>query len=153
MTKLQEHGVELVIRNDSADLPIVTRALEQIARAAAVPCGVKTQLQVALDEVLSNVIKYAWPQRGAHAIQVRISALNGMLQVSVTDDGKPFDPRFHPPPAPSPPGQRPRPGGVGVAMVRKLVDRLEYARRDGRNYLLLIKNYEPHEPSGDMSVP
>src|SRR5262245_3191060 len=114
MTDLREHAVELVIRNDLADVSIVTQALERIGEAAGIPDGAKTQLQVALDEALSNVVKYAWPQGGAHAIHVRIAAQNGTLQIFVTDDGEPFDPRLHPSPSPSPLGHRPQPGGVGL---------------------------------------
>ena len=84
---------------------------------------------MALDEIVSNVIKYSWADGGKHEFLVRITVNDGGVALDVFDDGKPFDPRGAPDPLPS--GMR-QPGGVGIHMVKKLVDDFSYERVDGQ---------------------
>jgi serine/threonine-protein kinase RsbW len=136
-----EKSVNLSIRNNVVDLTIVTKALDQFGDELEIPTEALMQLQVALDEILSNIIKYAWPEGSAHEFHLRISAHDGDIEVVIVDDGAPFDPRDHVSRALPPPGIRPPPGGVGIRMVKQLVDRIDYARIDGCNKLTLIKCY------------
>lgn len=129
---------KFVIRNDLADLAILSEALERIGAERGVPPKPLMQIQVALDEVASNVIKYGWPEGGAHELLVRISVRDDGVEIEVVDDGQMFDPRLAPPPNPAPAGRQ-WPGGVGVHMMKQLVDGIEYARIDGRNHLTLTK--------------
>ena len=132
-------AISLEIRNDVAELAHVTHALDRLGKDAAIPEKAVTQLQVALDEVLSNIIKYAWPEGGAHELQVHIETRRDEIEAVITDDGVAFDPRGQPD-APSR-GRPSRRGGLGLHMLRQLVDRIEYARIDGRNRVTLIKQY------------
>ena len=132
-------ATELVIRNDIAQLAILSDAMARIGVEQGFAAKPLIQLQVALDEIVSNVIKYAWPEGGSHEICVRITVGSGQVHVEISDDGRAFDPLGVPPPQPPPPGQRPRPGGVGIHMLRQIMDEIEYARIDGRNCLTLTK--------------
>jgi anti-sigma regulatory factor (Ser/Thr protein kinase) len=60
--------------------------------------------------------------------------------VEIVDDGREFDPRQAPAPEPQPAGRR-EPGGLGIHLVKQLVDRLEYERIDGRNRTVVTKQY------------
>ena len=130
---------DLVIRNEIAQLAIVSEAMERIGRDHALAPKALVQLQVALDEMVSNVIKYAWPEGGAHEIRIRITVTNGEVKIDISDDGRSFDPRSAELSARPPPGRRPRPGGVGLHMVKQMMDDLEYARIDGWNHSILTK--------------
>ncbi len=130
---------ELVIRNDLAQLALVSEAMERIGVEFGLARKPLYQLQVALDEMVSNVIKYAWPEGGSHEIRVCITVGGGQVKTEIADDGRPFDPLQAPPPQPPPPGQRRRPGGLGVHMVKQFMEKIEYARRDGRNCLTMTK--------------
>jgi anti-sigma regulatory factor (Ser/Thr protein kinase) len=141
MPPAQEQTVNVTIRNDVADLANVTETVDRVGVEAGIPARVVMQLQVVLDEVLSNVIKYAWPDGGSHEFVVGINVRDGGIEITITDDGRPFNPLVQPPPAPPPPGRRPIPGGVGIHMVRQLVDGFEYVRFDGRNQVTLTKRY------------
>jgi serine/threonine-protein kinase RsbW len=134
--------IELVIRNDMAELAAVLDSLERLGNKIGLPEDVLTQLGVGLDELVSNVIKYAWPDDadGApHEINIRIRAGEERIEVEIIDDGRAFDPGLAPPPMPPPSGRRPRPGGVGLNMVRQLVDDFHYERVDGRNRTVFAK--------------
>ena len=137
----KEKLADLSIRNNIADLAIVRATLDRIGEDFDIPNRAVIQLQVALDEVLSNIVKYAWPGDEAHELQLRIRIQNGGIEVVIVDDGTPFDPLSHVPRAAAAPGSRPKPGGVGIQMVRKLVDIFEYTRIDGRNQVTLSKRY------------
>jgi serine/threonine-protein kinase RsbW len=146
MSPMPEQTVTVAIRNEIADLVSVTEAVDRIGAEADIPSKTVMQLQVVLDEVLSNVIKYAWPDGGNHEFYVRINVRDGGIEVTVTDDGRPFNPLDQPPPAPPAGDRRPLPGGVGIHMVRQLVDSLEYVRFDGRNQVTLTKRYGLEPP-------
>lgn len=137
-------AVDLAIRNDVGELVTVTDALDQLGEQIGFPTKALMQLQVALDEVLSNVVKYAWPEGGSHQFRVRIEPRESAIEIVISDDGLPFDPRAQPPPGPAG-GRRPRPGGVGIQMVRQLVDGFEYARIDDLNCVTLTKRSTPEK--------
>jgi|SRR6187551_3407101 len=130
---------ELVIRNEIPQLALLSAAIDRIGREHALAQKPLVQLQVTLDEIVSNVIKYAWPEGGSHEIRIRITVDAGKVKVDVADDGVSFDPRNAAPPGPPPLGQRRRPGGVGLHMVRQLMDAFEYTRIDGWNHSTLTK--------------
>src|SRR5438876_8178139 len=126
MSNPQKPLVALALRNDPAQLVLVADALDRLGKDAAIPERAVMELQVALDEVLSNIIKYAWPEGGEHALQVRLGSRRGEVEAVITDDGLPFDPRG--PSAPGLPssGRASRAGGIGLKMLKQLVDRIEY---------------------------
>jgi len=129
----------IVIRNSIADLAAVTAAMERVGGKYGMPEKSLFQLQIALDEIVSNVIKYAWPEVGAHEIEIRIAVRDDGVEVEIIDDGRMFDPRDAPKRDKPRIGQRPRPGGVGVQMTKRLVDRISYARIGNRNHTTLTK--------------
>jgi anti-sigma regulatory factor (Ser/Thr protein kinase) len=133
--------INLTIRNDLADLPTVSQMLDSVARRAGMRAQTLMQLQVALDEILSNAINYAWPDGGSHYLRISFDVLDDAIEVVIVDDGQPFDPRAQAPPEPATPGSRPRPGGLGIHLVRQLVDEFRYARVDDCNRVTLTKRY------------
>lgn len=134
--------MELRINNDLSEIGIVRDALDKVGREQGVPARALMQLQVALDEVVSNVVKYSWDDGGRHEVLVRITVQPDRVDLEIFDDGREFDPLAVAAPDPAPQGQRPRPGGLGIHMVRKLVDRFVYERVDGRNHTTLSKSCE-----------
>jgi len=133
-------SVEIVIRNSIAELANLRDGLERIGAKLGVPGKPLMQLQVALDEVASNVIKYGWPDGGNHELCVRITGQQDRIEVEIVDDGREFDPRLAPPSEPQPAGRR-QPGGLGIHLVKQLVDRLDYERVGGRNRTVMTKQY------------
>jgi sigma-B regulation protein RsbU (phosphoserine phosphatase) len=129
----------IVIRNDVADLAALTATMERVSAEHGMPEKSLFQLQVALDEIVSNVIKYAWPEGGAHDIEICITARDDGLEVEIIDDGQMFDQRDAPKRDKPLRGRRPQPGGVGVQMTKQLVDRIDYARIGNRNHTTLTK--------------
>ena len=103
-------SVDLVIRNDVSEIAIVRDALDQLGSELDVPARALMQLQVALDEIVSNVVKYSWSDGGKHEVLVRIAVNATGVSLDIFDDGQPFDPRAVPEPA-----DPPRPGPTPAA--------------------------------------
>lgn len=139
MAQLREHTTHLAIQNQRAALSDLREGLERFCIDHGVPRKSLVELQVALDEIVSNIIKYAWPEGGTHDISVRITARSREVEVEVVDDGQAFDPRSAPAPEAPRVGRRIRPGGVGIHMTRQLIDRIDYVRANGRNHIIMKK--------------
>jgi serine/threonine-protein kinase RsbW len=131
-----ESSTEMQIANDMSEIARVAALVESFAARHHFPNSVVVALNVSLDEILNNIISYAYEDAGHHDIMVRLELRHGTIEVVVEDDGKPFDPLAVSTPRP---WSETAVGGVGLHFVRSLVDQLEYAHRDGINRLRLVK--------------
>jgi serine/threonine-protein kinase RsbW len=129
--------VELTLRNNMADLAVLRDAVDRFAAQHGIPVKSLIALQVVLDEIVSNIMKYAWRDRETHRLHVRLHTNGSVIEGEISDDGQPYDPRNSPSPPAAVAGSRPRPGGLGVYMVKQFVDRFDYERVDGHNRLKL----------------
>jgi anti-anti-sigma factor len=135
-------AVDVRMRNDVSDIGIVRDSLDRLARECGIPVRALTELQVALDEVVSNVIKHSWEGSAPHEFHVRITVGRDRVDLEIVDDGREFDPTAAASPNPALKGQRARRGGLGITMIKKLVDHFTYERLDGRNHTTLSKTCE-----------
>jgi len=121
----------------------VRRAVDDFeAFAAANGLHVNTTwpIHVALDEILSNVVRHAYRGRpDGGRIEVRFGLQAGELELVITDDAGPFDPLAVAEPDTGRPAEDRPVGGLGIFFVRRLMDCVEYRRRDGRNELTCRK--------------
>jgi anti-sigma regulatory factor (Ser/Thr protein kinase) len=68
-----------------------------------------------------------------------MSATPNTIRIEVIDDGQAFDPRTAPSPRTHVAPRRARPGGIGIHLVRQLVDEIAYQRADNRNHVVVTK--------------
>ena len=114
----------------------VTAFVEQQLEELDIPLPVTTKLLIAVDEIASNIVRYS----GATSAQVCIEKTADALQLVFKDNGKPYNPLDAEEPDISAPAEERSIGGLGLLMVRKLMDRTEYMYKDGQNVLTLTKN-------------
>jgi serine/threonine-protein kinase RsbW len=127
---------EIRIANRISEIERVADLVDSFGADHELSNEVVVALNVSLDEILNNIISYAYEDTGHHDIVVQLRLRSGKLEVVVEDDGKPFNPLLAPAPDLK---AKDRLGGVGLHFVRNLTDELEYARRDGINRLRLMK--------------
>src|SRR5262249_17257060 len=131
--------VERRIANRKDAMASVTAMVERFGAEHAFTAQAINDVNVALDEVLSNIISYGY-RSGAHdEILVRLQYRPGEVVIEIEDAGEPFDPLAAPPPDPDASVKTRKVGGLGIHFVRNLVDEMAYVRVDGKNRLRLSK--------------
>src|SRR5262245_49799781 len=134
--------VEHRLRNDPADARQLASWVTDFAEQAQLSVPVRNALDLALEEWVTNVITYGCNDGQEHWVTVRFKAAPAEVRVEVEDDGPEFDPLTLPPVDTKEPLETRRLGGLGVHMMRELMDRVEYRRTGGRNVVTLIKRRE-----------
>ena len=95
--------------------------------------------ELALEEILTNVINYAFPAAGDHLIQVAFEIQNEELIFRISDDGVPFDPTLAPEPKLDLDLSDRQIGGLGIHLVRSMMDEMSHHRINQQNQLVLRK--------------
>jgi serine/threonine-protein kinase RsbW len=125
----------LEIAPEIAQISRASGWLRDWCRTRAVDDGVRRDLDLALDELLANAIDYGGLPPGV-PIRLALSLLEDRVRLEIRDRGIAFDPRTAPDPDGAPEDGE---GGVGLELVRRVVDRLDYAREAGENRLVIEK--------------
>lgn len=135
------NGLRLATGTD-ADAPArVEAAFAEFAAAHGLPPSVRRSVSVALDELLTNVRVHGFGGQAGGGVTVEVALHPDRVAVTVTDDGPPFDPlRPLAPDTALPVTERPV-GGLGLHLVRQMMDEVSYERRGGRNVVVLAKRW------------
>ena len=129
----------MTIGADPGQVAGVGAAFTQFADAHALPDAIRRSVSVALDELLNNTIAYGFAGRGGGELSVEVELSDDRVCVTLTDDGRAFNPldRSAPDTALSV-GERPI-GGLGIHLARRMMDEVVYHRRADRNVVTLTK--------------
>jgi serine/threonine-protein kinase RsbW len=131
--------VEFTLKNDLAELDRVTQRVNEFGTRQRLGPQLLHDLDLALEEILANIISHGYTDICEHEIRVRLSVHSGEVRIDVEDDGQPFNPLDAPAPDTAKPlAERPV-GGLGIHLVRQLMDGLEYKRQGDRNLLTMKK--------------
>ena len=106
-------------------------------------CPLKKQMQlnVAVEELFVNIANYAYtPGTGSTTLQIETEQDPPAVAITFIDSGVPFDPLLKPDPDVTLPAEERQIGGLGIYMVKKSMDSMEYERRDGKNILKIKKH-------------
>jgi len=133
--------VELTLRLDAKLESLVTadKAVSDFAESMSWPDDSTFKVKLVLEEILMNVISYGGD--GAHepSISMHLSQQDDLVSMEISDDGIAYDPLTAPAPdLESELDDRPI-GGLGVFLVRELMDSVEYRHENGRNHLAVKK--------------
>ena len=106
-------------------------------------CSMKAQMQldIALDELMSNVARYAYaPETGSITVSMEILEEPRRAVLTLTDEGVPYDPVKKEDPDISLSAEERSIGGLGIFIVKKSMDEMTYEYNDGKNIVTIIKN-------------
>ena len=135
-----ESEKHLLIHNDIQQIPQLAAFVEAIAEKKQLDHSLSLNLNLALEEAVTNVIMYAYPKGTDGLVDIEAIIREHSLTFIVSDSGQPFDPTSQPQ-ADISLGVDDRPiGGLGIYMVRNIMDSVSYRRSDGKNILTMIKN-------------
>lgn len=127
--------LRLRVHSHLLDLPDLHRSVEGWLDERDASDDLRYDVELVLEELLTNLAKYAWDDDAVHAIDVALDVRDGAVEIEVRDDGRPFDPNAAPPPAFPDRLEDRRPGGLGLHLVRQVADRLDYRSEGERNVL------------------
>ena len=137
-TLLQER--HLVLHNDIQQIPQLADFVETIAQEKHLSQSLAMGINLALEEAVSNVILYAYPKEADGLVDVEAILRKDSLEFIIVDSGVPFDPTAAPDVDISLPVEERSIGGLGIHLVRELMDTVSYERKDEKNYLRMVKN-------------
>ena len=131
------NAFRMTIGADRSEIARVNAAFAKFADLHALPASVRRSVHVALDELLTNTIEYGFAAdgEGGGEASIEVELRSDRVLLTLTDDGRPFDP-FGMAPPPAVPDAI---GGLGIHLVRGMMDEVSYQRRKGRNVVVLTK--------------
>ena len=136
---MDEDRLDIMLANDAAEIARVAERIDEFCAAGEVEPSVAYAVNLALDELLSNIISYGYPDEEAHRIGLAVQRDGGALVVTIVDDSIAFDPRQVPETDTDAPLHERDPGGLGLLLVNTMMDSVDYRREDGRNVTTLTK--------------
>jgi serine/threonine-protein kinase RsbW len=132
-------ALALKIRNDLNNLPGIAVAATEFLETNGASQEVIFAANLAIEEMVSNTIKYGFSDDLQHQIEIQLSLSTSVLEIEIRDDGGPFDPFAYPAPSLSLPSDQRKTGGLGIHFVRNILDGFNYMRREGQNIVRLTK--------------
>lgn len=132
------------MRNNVKELAALVDEAVTFLERESLPATTIYNANLVLEEVLTNILKYAFEDPSAHQISVLLTVNDTDLVIRFVDDGLEFDPLSVPPPAMVESVEGAEEGGLGVYLVRKRVTSIEYCRNQSRN--ILETKFSLHPP-------
>lgn len=130
----------LTLENNLEQVEVLATFVEELCEELGVGPALVFNLNLALEEAVTNVIMYAFPQEELHTFTLRARKEGAVLSFELQDGGAPFDPTTEAPETDTTLSAEERPiGGLGIFLIRQIMDTVSYRREDGCNILTMTK--------------
>ena len=129
----------LVIKNDVKEVSKFSEFMKSVVEKLDMEKSLGRQLRLAVEEAVVNVIDYAYPVGQQGEIEVRVMSDGKTLKTIITDSGVAFDPTAKEKADTTLSVEDRQIGGLGILLVREIMDTINYERQQGKNVLTLIK--------------
>lgn len=151
--------LKLSIKNELAELPGLNAALAEFLRQHGVPERAVYAVSLAIDELVVNVIRYAYVDDDTHLIDLELAVEGEQVVLRIADDGRPFDPRKGP--ELDPHSEAGQVAALGLLLVLEMVDMLKYRRVEDHNRVEVRIHFFPADadntaastPGGHVDAP
>ncbi len=128
-----EGQLNLTIKNELSELTQVNATIAQFLNEHHVPHKASYAVNLAIDELVVNVMRYAYVDDDTHWIELELAIQGDQVILRIVDDGRPFDPRTGP--ALDLHAEERQVGGLGLILVLDMVDTLKYQRVEEKNWV------------------
>ena len=129
---------QLIIEASVRSIGLVTQFINSELEAQNCSPRAQVKIDVAIDEIFGNIARYAYAE-GKGSVTVQFDVKDGFAEISFIDDGVPFNPLEIDEPDISLAAEDRDIGGLGIFLVKKTMDSVEYERKDNQNILRLTK--------------
>jgi len=127
------------ITNDLSELERLNLLVEEFGGENNFKTEEEYAIYLCLEEMVTNVISYAWPDGGEHTIDIRLTVDDESIRVEIDDGGQEFNPVDYGTPDTAAPAEERPIGGLGIHLVKQTMDDMFYQRVDDRNALIMKK--------------
>lgn len=131
--------LNLEIANRLEELEGASQQVSDYLEERGADMGAVYAASLALEELITNIIKYGYDDREGHRIAIRLAVEGGRFCLEVIDDGHPFNPFDRPEPDTSGPIEEREIGGLGIHFIRNMLEECRYERRGGENVVTVCK--------------
>ena len=128
------------LKNDLMELTRLNARLNAFRARVGMSEKCCYEINLALEELFANYVSYGHPDCGEHRIYFNLSLVGSTLTIHIEEDGEPFNLKALPPPDTQCPLEKRRIGGLGVHLIKKVMDDIRYSRDSGKNMITLTKN-------------
>ncbi|MBQ7531376.1 MAG: ATP-binding protein [Paludibacteraceae bacterium] len=125
----------MTMRNDIRTIPTLSEWVDSLP----IPQELNMTINLALEEAVSNVMLYAYPEGTAGAVELTATKTAKTITFTIEDSGKTFDPTDQAEPDLTLSVEERPIGGLGIHLVRQIMDEIRYERINNKNILTLIK--------------
>ena len=130
---------KLVLKNEISEINKLATFVEELSEELDLTPDLVFNLNLVLEEAVSNVILYAYPKEEQQEISLSAVMSDNNLVFVLTDSGKEFDPTQAPDADITLSAEERQIGGLGIFLIRQIMNQIEYQRIDGKNVLTLGK--------------
>ena len=139
---MTQSKISFELKNSLSELDTLRSNLESFGKTLGLSQGTIFKINLALEELVNNTISYGYPDDDDHWIRVTITLKDGVLVISLEDDGVPFNPVEAKEPDCGCPVEKRKIGNLGIHLCKQFMDDLVYERRGNKNIVTLTKNVE-----------
>ncbi|MBI4834505.1 MAG: ATP-binding protein [Planctomycetes bacterium] len=129
----------LIITSDLKLLYLVRQFVVNFMRQIPLPADYENRLVLAVDEAVSNIIEHAYESKTDGYIDIQIARNEKEISFSITDWGKPFNPNRVKKPDIAKSIKAGAKGGLGIFLMKQIMDEVKYTFKSGQNHLYLVK--------------
>jgi len=133
--------VSISVKNNVSELKKINHILEVFVKSNNLSSQVLFALNLSIEEILTNIITYGFEDSSEHVILLRLEKGDGLINIKIEDDGKPFNPLDYDDPDPDKPLEDREMGGLGIFLVKSYMDDLQYQREENKNLISMTKRY------------
>jgi len=136
----KEMRIKITLKNNLAEIERMAGWVQDFGRENWPSEELVWQIRLVLEEVVTNIISYGYENQADHFIEVQVVDSEQAVVLSVRDDARPFNLLEHPVPDLEIPLEDRKIGGMGIHMVRQIMDTIDYKREADENRLLMRKS-------------
>jgi len=139
-SKTNNINKELTVKSTTNNLAIIREFVENVARESGFSKEIVSKISLAVDEACTNVIKHAYKFSPDREIKILTQFNDSKLTIRITDSGDKFDPNLIPEPNLKEYHKQKKVGGLGMFLMKKLMDEVQYHTLSGnQNQVVLVK--------------
>lgn len=129
----------IILANDLSEISRLNEFIEQIGDEFSLTADVVFNLNLVLEEAVVNIINYAYPKEEHESIYLSAKMQEGSIIFVLSDSGKEFDPTMAPDADVTLSAEDRQIGGLGIFLIRQIMNEVKYERIEGKNILTLQK--------------